>query len=85
LLIQHGEVDPRVPISGAWKFYRTLKTMGKTVQFDIYPRGGHVLREPAQQRAQMQRNFDWFKVGQIGRVGRVGRVGHLKMDFGIRT
>ncbi len=61
LLIQHGEVDPRVPISGAWKFYRTLKAMGKTVEFDIYPRGGHVLREPAQQRAQMLRNFEWFR------------------------
>lgn len=60
LLLQHGEVDPRVPISGAWKFYRTLKTMGKTVEFDIYPRGGHVLREPLQQRAQMLRNVEWF-------------------------
>lgn len=60
LLIQHGEVDPRVPIAGAWKFYRALKTLGKTVEFDIHPRGGHVLREPAQQRAQMQRNFEWF-------------------------
>ena len=60
LLIQHGEVDPRVPISGAWKFYRTLLAMGKTVEFDIYPRGGHVLREPQQQRAQMLRNFEWF-------------------------
>ena len=60
LLIQHGEVDPRVPISGAWKFYRTLQAMGKTVEFDIYPRGGHVLREPQQQRAQMLRNVDWF-------------------------
>ena len=54
------KLDPRVPIAGAWKFYRTLKTLGKTVEFDIYPRGGHVLREPQQQRAQMQRNFEWF-------------------------
>jgi dipeptidyl aminopeptidase/acylaminoacyl peptidase len=60
LLIQHGEADPRVPITGAWKFYRTLKAMGKTVEFDIYPRGGHVLREPMQQREQMRRNLEWF-------------------------
>ena len=60
LLIQHGEVDPRVPIAGAWKFYRTLKAMGKTVELEIYPRGGHVLREPMQQREQMRRNLDWF-------------------------
>jgi dipeptidyl aminopeptidase/acylaminoacyl peptidase len=60
LLIQHGEVDPRVPIAGAWKFYRTLKAMGKVVELEIYPRGGHVLREPMQQREQMRRNLEWF-------------------------
>ena len=60
LLIQHGEVDPRVPIAGAWKFYRALKAMRKTVEFDIYPRGGHVLREPMQQREAMRRNLEWF-------------------------
>jgi dipeptidyl aminopeptidase/acylaminoacyl peptidase len=60
LLIQHGDADPRVPIAGAWKFYRTLKAMGKTVELEIYPRGGHVLREPNQQREQMRRNLEWF-------------------------
>jgi dipeptidyl aminopeptidase/acylaminoacyl peptidase len=58
LLIQDGEIDPRVPIAGAWKFYKTLKAMGKTVELDIYPRGGHVLREPMQQREQMRRNLE---------------------------
>jgi dipeptidyl aminopeptidase/acylaminoacyl peptidase len=60
LLLQHGENDPRVPIAGAWKFYRTLKALGKTVELEIYPRGGHVLREPMQQREQMRRNLEWF-------------------------
>jgi dipeptidyl aminopeptidase/acylaminoacyl peptidase len=60
LLIQHGELDPRVPIVGAWKWYRALKAQGKTVEFDIYPRGGHVLREPMQQREAMKRNLEWF-------------------------
>jgi dipeptidyl aminopeptidase/acylaminoacyl peptidase len=60
LLIQHGEADPRVPIANAWKFYRTLKAMGKTVELEVYPRGGHVLREPAQEREQMRRNLEWF-------------------------
>jgi len=60
LLIQHGEADPRVPIAGAWKFYRALKAMGKTVELEVYPRGGHVLREPMQQREQMRRNMEWF-------------------------
>jgi dipeptidyl aminopeptidase/acylaminoacyl peptidase len=60
LLLQHGEIDPRVPIAGAWKFYRALKAMDKTVELEVYPRGGHVLREPAQQREQMRRNLEWF-------------------------
>jgi len=60
LLIQHGERDARVPIAGAWKFYRALKALGKTVEFDIYPRGGHVLYEPMLQREAMRRNLDWF-------------------------
>jgi dipeptidyl aminopeptidase/acylaminoacyl peptidase len=60
LLIQHGDVDPRVPVAGAWKFYRTLKAFGKTVELEVYPRGGHVLREPMQQREQMRRNLAWF-------------------------
>jgi dipeptidyl aminopeptidase/acylaminoacyl peptidase len=52
--------DARVPIAGAWEFYRTLKAMGKTVEFDIYPRGGRVLREPMQRRELMRRNLEWF-------------------------
>jgi dipeptidyl aminopeptidase/acylaminoacyl peptidase len=60
LLIQHGERDQRVPIANAWKFYRTLKVLGKTVEFDIYPRGGHVLYEPMLEREQMKRNVEWF-------------------------
>jgi dipeptidyl aminopeptidase/acylaminoacyl peptidase len=61
LLIQHGEADPRVPVASAWKFYRTLKAMGKTVELEIYPRGGHVLREPMQQQEQMRHNLAWFE------------------------
>jgi dipeptidyl aminopeptidase/acylaminoacyl peptidase len=60
LLLQHGERDPRAPIAGAWKFYRTLKAMGKNVELDVYPRGGHVMYEPLLQREVMRRNFEWF-------------------------
>jgi dipeptidyl aminopeptidase/acylaminoacyl peptidase len=60
LLIQHGENDRRVPVSQAQRFYRALKAHNATVEFDIYPRGGHVLYEPGLQREQMQRNLDWF-------------------------
>jgi dipeptidyl aminopeptidase/acylaminoacyl peptidase len=60
LLIQHGEVDPRVPVAQARALYRALKAHGKLVELDIYPRGGHVLYEPKMQREQMRRNLEWF-------------------------
>jgi dipeptidyl aminopeptidase/acylaminoacyl peptidase len=59
LLIQHGERDARVPIAGAWKFYRALKALGKKVVLEIYPRG-HVLYEPMLEREQMRRNLEWI-------------------------
>jgi dipeptidyl aminopeptidase/acylaminoacyl peptidase len=60
LLIQHGERDLRVPIANAWKFYRALKQMGKTVELDIHPRSSHVFYEPMQEREAMRRNLEWF-------------------------
>jgi dipeptidyl aminopeptidase/acylaminoacyl peptidase len=60
LLIQHGENDNRVPISQAWEFYRALRALNKTVEFDIYPRGGHVNYEPPLEREYMRRNLEWF-------------------------
>jgi len=60
LLLQHGERDPRVPVAGAWKMYRSLKALGKTVELDLYPTGAHVMYAPVLQRLVMQRNLDWF-------------------------
>jgi len=61
LLIQHGESDFRVPLSQAQEFYKALKTLHKTVEFDIYPRGGHVNFEPPLERQYMLRNLAWFE------------------------
>lgn len=61
LLIQHGENDQRVPLSQAQEFYKALKALHKTVEFDIYPRGGHVNFEPPLEREYMLRNLSWFK------------------------
>ncbi len=61
LLIQHGESDPRVPIAQAWEFYRALRALHRTVEFDIYPRGGHVNYEPPLERQYMRRNLEWFE------------------------
>ncbi|HEX9671269.1 MAG TPA: S9 family peptidase, partial [Thermoanaerobaculia bacterium] len=61
LLIQHGENDRRVPIAGATKFYRALRDQGKVVEMEIYPRGGHVIYEPALEQEIMRRNLEWFR------------------------
>ena len=60
LLIQHGQRDLRVPIANAWKFYRALKQLGKTVELDIHPGSSHVFYQPVQERAAMKRNLEWF-------------------------
>jgi dipeptidyl aminopeptidase/acylaminoacyl peptidase len=46
LLITHGEEDRRVPISQGEQYYRSLKKMGKTVEFLRFPREGHGIGEP---------------------------------------
>ena len=60
LLMQHGENDPRVPLVSGRRFFEALKALGKTVELDIFPRGGHVQYQPAAERASMQRNMEWF-------------------------
>jgi dipeptidyl aminopeptidase/acylaminoacyl peptidase len=61
LLIQHGENDRRAPLMQATKFYKALKEQGKVVEMEIYPRGGHVIYEPALEQEIMRRNLDWFR------------------------
>jgi len=61
LLIQHGENDRRVPLMQATKFYKALREQGKTVELEIYPRGGHVIYEPALEQEIMRRNLEWFR------------------------
>jgi dipeptidyl aminopeptidase/acylaminoacyl peptidase len=61
LLIQHGENDRRVPIAEATKFYKALKGQGRTVEMEIYPRGGHVIYEPDLEQEMMRRNLEWFQ------------------------
>jgi len=61
LLIQHGENDKRVPLGQAQEFYKGLKALHIPVEFDIYPRGGHVNFEPPLEREYMRRNLEWFQ------------------------
>lgn len=60
-LIQHGEKDDRVQLGQAWELYRALEFNDVPRLFVIYPRQGHLILEPKQQRDMLQRNLDWFR------------------------
>lgn len=61
LLITHGENDLRVPISQAEQYYRTLKKMGKTVEFLRFPREGHGIREPGHRLHLDREQAKWLE------------------------
>lgn len=54
-LILHGERDPRVPVSQGKEFYTALKWRGVPVEFVVYPREGHGVRERMHQMDFLQR------------------------------
>jgi dipeptidyl aminopeptidase/acylaminoacyl peptidase len=61
LLITHGEQDFRVPIAQAEQYFRTLKKMGKTVEFLRFPREGHGIREPRHRLFLDKEQAEWFE------------------------
>ncbi len=61
LLITHGESDQRVPIPQGEEYYRTLKKLGKTVEFLRFPREGHGIREPRHRLFLDQEQAKWLE------------------------
>jgi dipeptidyl aminopeptidase/acylaminoacyl peptidase len=59
-LIQHDEVDRRVPLVNAQELYRGLKDRGVPVKLLVYKGVGHVVDRPKTQRALMEHNYAWF-------------------------
>jgi len=59
-LIQHGELDKRVPVSNAYELYQALKDRGVPVRMIVYRGFGHAINRPKQQRAVMEHNYEWF-------------------------
>ncbi|MFW9921801.1 MAG: alpha/beta hydrolase family protein [Candidatus Thorarchaeota archaeon] len=66
MLIQHGEVDQRVPLSNAKELYRGLKEMNVPVELFIYPGMGHPITKPRENRAIMYQNLNWFSHYLLG-------------------
>ena len=59
-LIQHGELDKRVPIANAYQLRQALEDRQVPVEMIVYKGFGHGITKPKAARAQMQHNLDWF-------------------------
>ena len=59
-LIQHGELDKRVPIPNAYELRQALEDRGVPVKMVVYKGFGHGIDKPKQQRSIMEQNYDWF-------------------------
>ena len=59
-LIQHGELDTRVPTPNAYELYQGLQDVGVPVKLIIYKGFNHGLNKPRAARAAMEHNFEWF-------------------------
>ncbi len=59
-LIQHGELDRRVPIANAYELRQGLEDRGVKVEMIVYKGFGHPITKPRAMRAVMQHNLDWF-------------------------
>ena len=59
-LIQHGELDKRVPIANAYELRQGLEDRGVPVEMIVYKGYGHGITKPKSMRAVMQHNLAWF-------------------------
>ena len=68
-LIQHGELDKRVPIPNGYELYQGLKDRGVPVKMIVYKGFGHSINKPKQQSAVMEHNYEWFSQWIWGETG----------------
>jgi len=59
-LIQHGELDRRVPIPNAYELRQGLEDRGVKVEMVVYKGFGHGVTKPKAARAVMLHNLGWF-------------------------
>lgn len=59
-LIQHGELDRRVPIANGYELRQGLENRGVKVEMVVYKGFGHNINKPKSMRAVMQHNLSWF-------------------------
>ena len=60
VLLQHGDLDRRVPLASSNELYQALRDQGVPAKLIVYKGLGHAINKPKQQRAVMEHNFEWF-------------------------
>jgi dipeptidyl aminopeptidase/acylaminoacyl peptidase len=59
-LIQHGELDRRVPAPNAYELYQGLQDVGVDTKLIIYKGFGHGITKPRERLAAVWHNWEWF-------------------------
>lgn len=59
-LIQHGELDKRVPIANAYELLQGLQDVGVPAKLVVYKGFGHGITKPKERLAAMWHNWEWF-------------------------
>lgn len=59
-LIQHGELDKRVPIPNAYELYRGLQDRNVPSRLIVYKGFGHGINKPKERLAAIWHNWQWF-------------------------
>ncbi len=62
VLILQGDSDQYTNLANSQEMYQALKILGREVQFVVYPREGHGIRnEPQHYLNMLNRGLEWFK------------------------
>lgn len=59
-LIQHGELDPRVPIPNAYELLQGLRDRQIPAELVVYKGFGHGITKPKERLAAVWHNWQWF-------------------------
>lgn len=59
-LIQHGELDRRVPIANAYELVQGLRDVGVSSKLIVYKGFGHGITKPKERLAAVWHNWQWF-------------------------
>ena len=60
-LIQHGTLEPSIPVEQGREFYYSLRFAGKKVKMTEFPKAGHVFDNPGDLRYASRDVVNWLR------------------------